>query len=271
MGFDFQTCRVFNTAPTVKIKDDVIRIDNYTFVKDQIEVKKQEAYNMTAAKAVIDLSSVFTKASNSDKGVLCRLEVKVGVEGAASAVMANALSEKGFPLWIEFFIPKTHTADTVMGEIKSLVEANSTMGEKMFDVTVDIKVLTITAVKEYVRIKEANLYELSMYADEATLLAKGTITAGKNSFGTYSHLIKDLRLPSSANAAWANPNADEMPVVGALYDQYIIKQTSPAEHVGLQAVGEALTHKTTHVFWVNQTANFTELDTFMQSTTALED
>lgn len=258
MGFNYQTCRVFNTAPKVSSDEKTIRVyepGDYTFVKDQIKVTKQESKQATFAAATVNLATAITNAKNSEDGLLFRLEVKVGVEGAAPAVMANALSEKGFPLWAEFFIPKTAvtTSQDVAKEVAALLEANAVVGVKMFNVTVEGNTtVKIEATQEYVRIKSAVVYELSKYADEAYKITDGALTKGSNSFGTYSHLSKDLRLPSSANTAWANPNAEEMPVIGSTYTQYIIEQVSPAEHTGLQAVGEVLTHKTTHVFWVNE-------------------
>ena len=73
---------------------------------------------------------------------------------------------------------------------------------------------------------------------------------GKNSFGTYSQIIKDLRLPTAANYQWTHIRQVETPIVGAIYNQYIVEYEAPATNDGLHAVGQRMTSFTTHVFWV---------------------
>ena len=73
---------------------------------------------------------------------------------------------------------------------------------------------------------------------------------GKNSFGTYSQIIKDLRLPTAANYQWTHIRQVETPIVGAIYNQYIVEYEAPATNDGLHAVGQRMTSHTVHVFWV---------------------
>ena len=73
---------------------------------------------------------------------------------------------------------------------------------------------------------------------------------GKNAFGTYSQIIKDLRLPTAANYQWSAIRQVETPIVGAIYNQYIIEYHAPANSHPLSVVGGRLNSYTTHVFWV---------------------
>jgi hypothetical protein len=75
---------------------------------------------------------------------------------------------------------------------------------------------------------------------------------GENSFGTYSQIVKDLRLPTAANYQWTHVRQVETPIIGAIYNQYIIEYCAPAVNDGLHAVGQRMDSHTTHVFWVNQ-------------------
>lgn len=69
-------------------------------------------------------------------------------------------------------------------------------------------------------------------------------------FGTYSQIIKDLRLPTTENTRWLHLRQAETPIVGAIYDQYIIEYCAPANNRPLGAVGCEVDSYTTHIFWV---------------------
>lgn len=76
------------------------------------------------------------------------------------------------------------------------------------------------------------------------------VTPGKNEFGTYNWLIHNLRLPTGANMAWMNPNAEEMPIPGKKYTQYTIHYEQNRGILGMNAVGELSRSHTVHVFYV---------------------
>jgi hypothetical protein len=44
---------------------------------------------------------------------------------------------------------------------------------------------------------------------------------------------------------------DEMPVIGASYDQFVLTYRVDRGVMGLGAVGATATSETTHIFWVN--------------------
>lgn len=91
--------------------------------------------------------------------------------------------------------------------------------------------------------------------DEDSPLNAGKITwgdsKGKEGFGTYRHLIKDFRLPTMENRRWGAIIQDEVPIVGATYDQYTIYYCSKVGVQGLAHVGDMVEAMTTHVFYVN--------------------
>ena len=57
-------------------------------------------------------------------------------------------------------------------------------------------------------------------------------------------------MPTAANYQWTHIRQVETPIVGAIYDQYIIEYAAPATNDGMQCVGQRLESTTTHVFWV---------------------
>jgi hypothetical protein len=81
-------------------------------------------------------------------------------------------------------------------------------------------------------------------------LKDGHITPNEEGFGDYDHIMKDLRLPTSANLRWKRTMEDEMPVAGASYDQFILTYRVDRGIMGLGAVGSVAVSETTHVFWV---------------------
>lgn len=76
---------------------------------------------------------------------------------------------------------------------------------------------------------------------------------GREDFGTYHQLTKDMVLPTFEHLRIESNQKDEQPVPGVLYNQYTIHMCAKREHpTGLGAVGEVIKSKTTHVFYVNQ-------------------
>lgn len=80
--------------------------------------------------------------------------------------------------------------------------------------------------------------------------SKNKIERGYPGFGTYSHLLKDYRLPSHAHSGVATRNSDETPVLGGKYNQYILVMETDRGVMGTDAVGDMVVSRTQHVFWV---------------------
>ena len=122
--------------------------------------------------------------------------------------------------------------------------------------------ITLTGATEYQRFRKVtiNIFEEAAdYDDEVAAMNPNKVQAtdpialvkfGKNAFGTYSQIIKDLRLPTAANYQWSAIRQVETPIVGATYNQYIIEYHAPANSHPLSVVGGRLDSYTTHVFWV---------------------
>ena len=116
--------------------------------------------------------------------------------------------------------------------------------------------LTFTSNADFLRFSKIEIHtfsETDEYADVAAEVDGTNITItkrGKMPFGTYSQIIKDLRLPTTENTRWLHIRQAETPIVGAIYDQYIIEYCAPANNRPLGAVGCDVNSYTTHIFWV---------------------
>ena len=113
------------------------------------------------------------------------------------------------------------------------------------------------------------------YAESVAELGDANIALkemGANSFGTYSQIVKDLRLPTAANYQWTHVRQVETPIVGAIYNQYIIDYCAPATNEPLAVVGGRMDSHTTHVFWVkNDAALIKEWETALKTIGAVTD
>ena len=78
------------------------------------------------------------------------------------------------------------------------------------------------------------------------------ILPGLEAFGDYNWIIHNLRLPTAANTGFWSPakQADELPIVGQTYTQFIITMCVDRDGIAGQVVGNRATSVTTHVLYV---------------------
>nr|DAO31335.1 MAG TPA: hypothetical protein [Crassvirales sp.] len=199
-----------------------------------------------------------------------RLDIYLGVDGAEPYIYSTPWYHKGKPFWVEFLAKKGDKAKDLADRLEKTIKSNH-----MFQVDKDlIKVandgagkITLTGATEYQRFRKVtiNIFEEAAdYDEEVATMNPNKVQAtdpialvkfGKNAFGTYSQIIKDLRLPTAANYQWSAIRQVETPIVGATYNQYIIEYHAPANSHPLSVVGGRLNSHTTHVFWVKNDAD----------------
>lgn len=289
MGLNFQTCTIINKnvdidsnvkgATLFEGKDNTLRIKrDFVFEKANVlAIRKAEGHKATACKAVIDFEKVLADLTfeAGEKNKYCRLDIYLGVEGAEPFIYSTPWVQKGLPFWVEFTVKKPaggsmtkEEAAAVAKDVADAIKKNHlfVIDKDLMTVSVEGAVMTLTGNTEYQRFKNITVHTFKSTDDYTEVLAelvkmKGDTAAsdkaiyesvrGTNSFGTYTHIVKDLRLPTAANYQWTRIRQAETPVVGAIYNQYIIEYCAPASNHGFQAVGERLNSHTTHVFWVN--------------------
>lgn len=270
--FNWTTTTLINELPEKFIENPVdksgkaitdrLRIGKFLFEKKWVEAIRKAPYQeVEICEATLDLS----KVSFGDAKV-ARLYIYVGLEGSEESIYANDWYRKGMPLSVSFAVnsDKTEVAKAIVDAVKTFNVF--TKVKKVLDVTASGTTLTIKGTHEYQRLNkiailvedtESTLGEevaVSVYErnrDKNTNNFVSVTKVGKNGFGTYSQLVKDLRLPTAAHNSWLSVQKDEMPVVGALYTQYIITYYAPStSNPSFTAVGNRSMSETTHVFWV---------------------
>lgn len=244
MGLNFQTCTIINSADRFSGTSEKLFVKNdFLFEKGKVKsIYKKEGADWKEATVTVDIP---TAPGNY------RLDVFVKYDGAEPAYAANAVNTyKGVPFWVEF--SGGVNAAAVANQIKK--DSLFLINKNILTTAADGQKLTLTAATEYVRFSDVKIVKIE---DDGSETVTSTFTPksgeeGTNGFGTYSHIVKDLRLPTATNTGWTALRQDEAPVVGALYNQYIIEYCAPAINEGTMFVGHRGMNWTTHVFWVQK-------------------
>ena len=254
---------------------DVLKIKrDFLFVKDNVDcIRRRKGYAAELCEATIDFTKLTSVVPTDHAVNYLRLDIYIGIEGAEPYIYSTPWYHKGKPFWVEFLAKKGDNAQALADRLEKTIKSNH-----VFQVDKDLikvtnngaGILTLEGATEYQRFRKVtlNIFEANAdYADLVTELnpnkivasdAIALVTKGKNAFGTYSQIVKDLRLPTAANYQWLATRKVEIPIVGAVYNQYIIEYHAPANSHPLSVVGGRLDSHTTHVFWVK---NDTELVT----------
>ena len=262
--FNWTTTTLINEMPFVKADGEKLRIGKHLFEKRWVEsIRKAEGHAMELCEAKLDLSQV-----NLGDATVARLYIYISLDGSEESIYANDWYRKGMPLSLSFAVSSDASEMAA-----AIVDAAKTFNvftkvKKVLDVTAEGAVLTIKGTHEHQRLQKIAVlvedpnsklgeekvvaeYELNRKANKAVT----DVVVGKNGFGTYSQLVKDLRLPTAVHNNWLSVQKDEMPVVGAVYTQYIINYYAPSmANPSFTAVGNRSMSETTHVFWVNTAA-----------------
>lgn len=289
--FQFTTTNVINSDKDLttgkalyEVKNDTLMVKRVAnFKKNNVAaIYKAVAVDPENAKVTINLGEGIT----ANAGDVLNLSIYIGLSQASQdSRYSNDMIYKGKLFSVDFV-----WQDSAANTAKKLVEIIKkysllVYGEKLLTASYKNAFVTIEATNEYQRFRklEISKYEESNNAypfrDKQVVVktlegiaaktSNAAVTdsaegffAGKEGFGTYSFLLHNLRLPTSARTRAFGINQDETPIVGAKYNQYTIHYCVNRGILGLNAVGDTVKSVTTHVFYVKSdlaTAFETEL------------
>ena len=253
-----------NTIVLNSLKDVTTGLDKIVKGSDNIEVRRVNKFlksNVSAMYKRAASDPVIGKAeftiTNPDAGIY-RLKLYIRLSGSQNSYYSNDFVFKGKPFVYEFKITSNSTTATdVAKEIKRVIDKiQAFYGDKYIKTEVAGDKLIIHGVDEYQLFTEAKIQKLNTAANNPLTnevfedVIEGTITKSVEGFGTYTHILKDLRLPTIEARKFEAVNQEELPVPGAKYNQYIIEYKVDRGLFGGAAVGQQVTSKTTHVFYV---------------------
>lgn len=253
-----------NTIVLNSLKDVTTGLNKIVKGSGYVEVRRVNKYlksNVSAIYKRVASDPVIGKAeftiTNPGVGIY-RLKLYMRLSGSQNSYYANDFVFKGKPFVYEFRITSASTeAADVAKEIKRVIDKiQAFYGDKYIKVETSDTKLTIHGVDEYQLFTEAKIQKLNTAANNPLTnevfedVIEGTITKSVEGFGTYTHILKDLRLPTIEARKFEAVNQEELPVPGAKYNQYIIEYKVDRGLFGGAAVGQQVTSKTTHVFYV---------------------
>lgn len=243
--------------------------------------RMRKGYEAEHCKATINFAKVAQAVESTGKTYF-RLDLYLGVEGASPFIYGiQSPNEvlKGIPFWVEFTAKPSENAATLATKVANLIKKNCIFQcDKDLIVVTDNKQgeLTLEGATEYQRFKKIEISKFNAtdeYADVVVSLGDGVTLnkRGKNSFGTYSQIVKDLRLLTAANYQPYHLRQVETPIIGEVYDQFIVEVAGPAANDGLQFVGQRGVSNTMHVFWVKKGAVSDAFKTALEAVATVED
>lgn len=255
---------------------------NVKFIKEAVTKITKCKYTLPEnAEMTIDFS-VATGVTGTDN---FRLYLYIRSIGDADPMYANDFIYKGRPLYIEFQAGSS-AADTATKFAKTankwikLLYANG----NIVKVTASGSKVTLKATDEYKKfyVAEIQKYDenalkwahdgafVTLYSSDENSAAYtqgvfNVVKAGQQGYGTYTQLIKDLRLPTDANLAFWRNQENEMPIATGKYWQYVITQcTERPEMQGTSVLGQYNKSITTHVVFVEDSVQ-AEFNTMLAS------
>lgn len=253
-----------NTIVLNSLKDVTTGLNKIVKGSNNIEVRRVNKFlksNVSAMYKRAASDPVIGKAeftiTNPGAGIY-RLKLYIRLSGSQNSYYSNDFVFKGKPFVYEFKIASNATTATdVAKEIKRVIDKiQAFYGDKYIKAEVTENKLTIHGVDEYQLFTEAKIQKLNTAANNPLTnevfedVIEGKITKSVEGFGTYTHILKDLRLPTIEARKFEAVNQEELPVPGAKYNQYIIEYKVDRGLFGGAAVGQQVTSKTTHVFYV---------------------
>ena len=195
-----------------------------------------------------------------------RLYVKLNRINSYTSDFSNDMSYNA----LEKYYEVTGVAADLVAPAANLVAAFETIINKenrikdnpYFTVSKNSAELTLEVVDEYTHFVKVEIQEIittsltgyDSFTVVEDVLGGGTLTPGKEGFGTIKQITKNLRLPTLANTNWLALNQEEKPVAGGQYTQYSIKiMTNRGDMGGVSAMGQNVESITTHIFYVLST------------------
>lgn len=267
--YQFTTTTVINenkdyttgSEPLFKGETGVLKIKRHNNFKKEnvVGIYKRVATDPQLAQLQFDVPVTLTAG-------FYRIALYIRLSGNNNSYYANDFVFKGKPFYIEFQVnTDNENAATIAARIVKNAKKYIAMvyENELLKISNNGARVTIDAVDEYQRFTKAQfevfdtksgIQTLSGYMGEFKAMEKVAMNitkVGAEGFGTYSYMIKDLRLPTAANTRWTRIAKDETPIPGAKYNQYTLYYCVNRGVMGGDAVGEVVKSRTAHVFYVN--------------------
>jgi len=217
-------------------------------------IKGSKVYKRVATAATLAQSKITIPTVVA--GTLYRVGLQINTNGYADGQFARDRVTYGKPFYVEALASVT-TAATLATALKDAFNKTFATYDNFVLATTSTADLIFTSVgNPFIQFKDITFESLDLVTGLATQIPL-TVTAvavGTASFGDYTDLLKNHRLPTLDNFRPFGENQEELPVAGATYNQYTFEYQAERGVMDPSAVGGLATSKTTHVLYVNAAA-----------------
>jgi hypothetical protein len=189
-------------------------------------------------------------------GTLYRVGVTLTTNGYASGMWARDRVLYGKPFYAEVLATAT-TASVMATALATAWNAAFAPYDDFVTASTSTAAFIITADQNpFIQIQKIVFESIDQTTGIATDLTPTVTvnTVGKAAFGDYMDIVKNHRLATIDNYRPFGLNQEELPVVGATYDEYTFKYVAQRGAMGQSVVGQSATSETNHVIWVNTSA-----------------
>lgn len=189
-------------------------------------------------------------------GTLYRVGVTLTTNGYASGMFARDRVTYGKPFYVEVLATAT-TASVMATALANAWNTAFAPYDDFVTASTSTAALIFTAdTNPFIQIKSIVFESIDQTTGIATdaALTVTVNTVGKAAFGDYMDILKNHRLATIDNYRPFGLNQEELPVVGATYNEYTFKYVAQRGVTGQSIVGQQGTSETNHVIWVNTAA-----------------
>ncbi len=263
--FDFTTETILNDLTRVGIVDDTQDASlavgekalNVKRLKKFRPAEVKSIYKSAGYAAVNEVAHV-TVPTSVTAGDVYRVNIDCLLLGSQDAEYTRWAVNKGKPFLAEYLVLATSATVDTHGPLIATSINNALKKQGFSDVVVSYNAtsdkIEITATNEYQRFAAVYIEKYNTVTFEFDIVQTGTIkTIGKEGFGTSWFLTKNIRLPTVENMRFMGEFQDELPIANSLYTQYSITIENLRNITGQGAVGQRMTSKTVHIFYVLST------------------
>lgn len=231
------------------------------------KITKTKGYNGEKAQMVLDCTNLIPFEEVEGEKIydlgFYQLTFKVEMDGKFLSDWASPEYDgfyKPFVVGLEFTDANAEKGANVAKYIAEQINAALPENNKYIKVKAEDDNVVIDATDEYMIFKAENVkfekYEVvgcdTCLGEYIPKKISVKVTPGKQPFATGTWLLENQRLPNSNNFRYFGFN-DEMPVAGALYNQYSFDYRSERPGLGGHSgVGQEIAAITSHTFFVMQ-------------------
>ena len=247
----------FNWDPGIEATKKALyveRINKFIVGGTDDFIKGSKVYKRVATAAALAQSKI--TLPTVVVGTLYRVGLQITTNGYSDGQFARDRTTYGKPFYVEALATATTPATLATAIAAAFNKTFATYDNFVLASTATADLIFTSVGNPFIQFKDVIFETLDLITGLATQipLTVTAVTVGQASFGDYTDLLKNHRLPTLDNFRPFGENQEELPAVGSTYNQYTLEYITSRINLSTGGVGGLTTSRTTHVFYVNTAA-----------------